>query len=97
VKSKAQDDDIQEVKGRKRHITNYTSQTAEKSTKSVSTSAAVKMPPKEMLTRNFFALLRTTDMDKETTKTENTLSEQEASRKPGRPPSIEITSSANFT
>jgi hypothetical protein len=39
---------------------------AKKSTKPVPTSAAVKLPPKAMLTRNFFATLGTTDMDTET-------------------------------
>jgi hypothetical protein len=67
VGSGAQDDDFQEVKRRKRNISNDTSQIAKKSTKSVPTSAAVKMHPKAVPTRNFFALLRTTDMDTETT------------------------------
>jgi hypothetical protein len=60
----AQDDNFQEVKRCKRYISNNTSQTARKSTKSVSTSAAVKLPPKAVLTHTF-ALLRTTDMDTE--------------------------------
>jgi hypothetical protein len=53
VESTAQDD-FQEVKTRKRHISN-TLQIAKKSTKLVPTYAAVKMPPKAVLTQ----LLRT--------------------------------------
>jgi hypothetical protein len=40
--------------------------------------------------------LRTTDMDTETTVTENTVLEQEAPRKPGRPPPIVMTSTTNL-
>jgi hypothetical protein len=78
VESTAQDDDFQDVKRRIRHISNNASQTAKKSTKPVPTSAVVKLPPKAVLTRNFFALLRTTDKDKETTGAENTVPEGEA-------------------
>jgi hypothetical protein len=69
VESAAQDDDFQEVKRLKRHISDYTSQTAKKSIKLVPISAAVKLLPKVVLTCNFFAPLRTTDMDTETTGT----------------------------
>jgi hypothetical protein len=79
----AQDDDLQEVKRSKLHISNDTSQTAKKSTKPVPTSSAVKLLPKAVLTRNFFALLRTTFMDTETTGAENTLPEHEAPGKSG--------------
>jgi hypothetical protein len=75
----AQDDDFQEVKRPKRHISNNTSQTAKKSTKPVPTS--VKVPPKAVLSRNFFAPFRTTDMDTETTAAKNTLPEQEVPQK----------------
>jgi hypothetical protein len=95
VESTAQDD-FQEVKRRKRHISNNTSQTAKNSTKPVTTSAAVKTPPKAALTRNFFSSLRTTGMDTETTDAENTVPEQEATRKPGRPPPIVMTSTTNL-
>jgi hypothetical protein len=71
----AQVDDFLEVKRCKRHISNDTSQTAKTFTKPVPTSAAVKLPPKAVLTHNFFAPLRTTDMDTETTGTENTTEE----------------------
>jgi hypothetical protein len=96
VESTAQDD-FQEVKRRKRHISCNTSKTAKKSTKSVPIFAAVKIPPKAVLTCKFFAPLRTTEMDTETTGAENTLPEQEAPRKSGRPPPIVMTSICNRT
>jgi hypothetical protein len=96
VVSTAPDDDFQEVKTRKRHIFNDTSQTAKKSTTPVAISAAVKPPPKSLLTLNIFALLRTTDMDTETTQAENTLPKQEAPRKSGGPPPIVMTSTTNL-
>jgi hypothetical protein len=61
VKPVSQDDDFQEVKRRKKHITNNTSQRAKKSTKPVPTSAAVKLPQKAVLTRKFFAPFRTNE------------------------------------
>jgi hypothetical protein len=62
-----QHNDLHEVKRHKRHISNNTVQTAKKSIKPVPASAAVKLPPKVVLTCNFFTPLRTTDMDMETT------------------------------
>jgi hypothetical protein len=96
VKSTAQDDDFQEVKSRKMYVSNDTSQSAKKSTKPVPTSEVVKLPPKAVSTRNFFAPLRTTDMDTETTGAKNALPEQEAPRKSGRLPPIVITSTTNL-
>jgi hypothetical protein len=81
LESTAQDDDFQEVKRRKRHISNDTSETAKKTTVSVPKSAAGKVPTKAAITRNLFALPRTNDMDTETTEAENNLPEQEAPRK----------------
>jgi hypothetical protein len=46
------------------------------------------MPPKAVVTCNFFAPLRTTDMDTETTEAVKKLPELEAPREPGRPPLI---------
>jgi hypothetical protein len=63
-----------------------------KSTKSVPISITVKESPKAVPIRNFFAPLRTNDMDVETTGTENILSQQETPRKSGRPPPIVMTS-----
>jgi hypothetical protein len=54
------------------------------------------MPPKAVLTHNFFGPLRTTDMDMETTGAQNALPEQEAPRKPSRPPPIVMTSTINL-
>jgi hypothetical protein len=97
VESRAQDDEFQEVKRRKRHISNNTSQTAKKSTKQLPTSAAVKMPPKAvLLIPKSFASLRTTDMDTEATEAENTLPEQNSPRKPGRQTPIVMTSTTNL-
>jgi hypothetical protein len=62
----------------------------------VPTSTAVKLLPKAVLTHNFFASLRTTDMDTEITGAENPLLKQEASRKLGRPPPILMTSTTNL-
>jgi hypothetical protein len=73
-------DDFQEVKRCKRHIYNDTSQTAKNSTISAPKSAASKLPTKAVITCNFFAPLRTNDMDTETTGEENTLPEKEAPR-----------------
>jgi hypothetical protein len=96
AESTAQDDDFQEIKGHKKHISNSTSQRAKKSTKSAAASAAVKLPPKAVLTRNIFPFLRTTDMDTETTGADTTLLEQEAPRKSGRQPTIVKTSTTNL-
>jgi hypothetical protein len=59
-------DDFQEVKRCKRCISNGTSETAKKLTKSVPISTAVKQIPKAVPTHNFFSPLRTNDMDTET-------------------------------
>jgi hypothetical protein len=96
VRSTAHDDYFQEVKRRRRRISNNTSQTAEKSSKPVPTTATVKLPPKATFTRNFFTALRTTDMVMETTGAEITLPEQEAPRKSRRPPPIMMTSTTKL-
>jgi hypothetical protein len=71
-------------------------QSAKKATKRVPTSAAVKLPPKAVSIRNFFAPLRTSGMNTETAGAENTLPEQEAPRKSCRPPPIVLTSIINL-
>jgi hypothetical protein len=63
----AQDDDFQELKRHKRNIYKDTTQTAKNLNESVPTSAAGRLPPKAVLTHNFFTSLRTTDMHTETT------------------------------
>jgi hypothetical protein len=84
------------MKRRERHGSNNTSQIAKKQTKPVPGPAALKLPPKAVLTRNFFTPLGTTDMDTETTEAENTLPEHEAPNKSGRPPPIVMTSTTNL-
>lgn len=85
----AQDEDFYEVKRCKGHISNDTQKTTKKSTKPVPTSTAVKLSPKLVLNHNFFATLKTTE-------TENTLLEQKALIKPGRPPPVVMTSTKNL-
>jgi hypothetical protein len=82
VESAVQEDDFREVKRRKRHICNDTSETAKKSTKPVPTTAAVKLPQKAVLTR---------DTDSETIGAEKTLPEQGTPRKLGRQPPVVMT------
>jgi hypothetical protein len=60
-----------------------------KSSKPVPSSTAVILPPKAVLTHNFFTPLRTTGA-------ENTLTEQVAPRKLGRPPPIMMISTTNL-
>jgi hypothetical protein len=51
---------------------------------------------KSSVNSQLFAPLRTTDMDTETIGAENTLPEQEAPRKSGRPPPTAMTSTTNL-
>jgi hypothetical protein len=92
----AQDENFRELKSRKRRFSDDTSETAKKSTISVPKSAAVQLPTKAVTTRNFFAPLRTNNMHTESTDAENTLPEQEAPKKSGRPPPIVTTSTINL-
>jgi hypothetical protein len=96
LESTTLDDDFQEVKRRKRRISNDISETTMKLTNSVPISTAVKQTPKAVSTRNFFAPLRTNDMDMETTGTEKTLPEQDVPRKSSRPPPIVMISTTNL-
>jgi hypothetical protein len=84
VESTAQVDDVREVKSRKRRYSDDTSQTAKNSAISVPKSAAVKLPTKAVITRKFFASLRTNNMDTETTGAEKELT----NRRPGGPQKI---------
>jgi hypothetical protein len=68
----AQNDDLREVKTRKRCYSDDTSHTAKKSTISVPKSAAVKLPTKAFIFHNLFAPLRTNNMNMETTRAEGT-------------------------
>jgi hypothetical protein len=85
VESTVQDDFHEERDAR--GMSNDTSQTTKKSIKPVPTSAAVTLPLKAVITRKFFAVLRSTVMGVDTTGAENALPVQEAPRKPSRPPS----------
>jgi hypothetical protein len=96
VQSTTQDDDFQKVKRCKRHISNNTSRTAKKSNNPVSVTPVVKLPTKSVLTCNFFAPLRIKDKNTETTRAQNSLPEQEAPRKPDKPPPIVMTSTTNL-
>jgi hypothetical protein len=94
--STAQNDDFREVKKRKWHNSDDTSQSAKNSTKTVPISVTFKLPPKAVSTCKFFAPHRTIVMDTETAGTEHILPEQEALRKSGRPPPVVMTSTTNL-
>jgi hypothetical protein len=96
VTSTVQDDDSNEIKRRKRNISNDTSQAAKKPTKPLPASPSIKLPSKAVLA-HIFSPGRTIDTDTETTRTEKTLSEEEATRKPGRPPTVMIIPIKNLT
>jgi hypothetical protein len=87
---------FREVRRCKRHVFNDTSHTNNKLTKPVPTSTAVKLPPKAVLARNFFAPLRTLDMDAQTTGAETAPPEQKAPRKSGRLPATVMTSTTRL-
>jgi hypothetical protein len=95
AESAAQNDDFREVKTRNRRYSNENSQPRSRLL-SVPKSAAVRLPTKAVITRSFFAPLRIKDMDTETTGAENTLPEQEAPRKLGRPAPVVMTSTTNL-
>jgi hypothetical protein len=84
LESAAHDDEFQEVKRRKRYISNDTSQRHKKSTMSAPKSSAGKQPTKAMITRNVFAPLITNDMDTETIGAETTLPEEDPENQVGR-------------
>jgi hypothetical protein len=86
-----QEDGFKEVRRRKRHNTNESATTSKKAA-----FFAVDTPSKEVATRNFFAPLRTSDMDTDFTNTEATPREAAAPAKPGRPPPVILTSAINL-
>jgi hypothetical protein len=96
VEPAAQDDDFREVKLRKTQISNDTSQTAKKSTKSVPKSVSCQAAFKVVLICNFLRLSELLTWTRETTAAENNVPEQEAPRKSGRPPPIVMTSTTNL-
>jgi hypothetical protein len=90
-------DDFQEVRRRKRRATNETTGTSKKATVQNKTSTALNIPlPKEVVTRNFFAPFRATDMDTDVSGTEANSNEEAVPGKTGRPPPIILTSTTNL-
>jgi hypothetical protein len=59
-------------------------------------SAAVDTPPKEVANRNFFASLRATIIDTDSTSTEAITHEETVPGKANRPPPIVLTSKSNL-
>jgi hypothetical protein len=89
-----QDDGFQEVRRRKRHNTQEAAKTPKKAAIQ-STPQPEITSPKEVATRNFYAPMRTTEMDTDAANTE--ASPQEApAPKTGRPPPIILTSTNNL-
>jgi hypothetical protein len=86
-----QEDGFKEFRRRKRHNTNESAPNSKKAGFS-----AVDTPHKKVATRNFFAPLRASDMDTDSTNTEVTPREAAAPAKPGRPPPIVLTSAVNL-
>jgi hypothetical protein len=83
-----QEDGFKEVRSRKRHYTGEAARTPKKAALSTSTVTVA--------TKNFFAPLRTTNMDTDAPVTESKSTEAEATGKSGRPPPIILTSAANL-
>jgi hypothetical protein len=88
--SSTQEDGFKEVRRRKRHGTNEDASTSKKKV-----AAAEITPPKEVVTRNFFAPLRTS-METDSARPEAAAPEEAVSDKAGRPPPIILTSSTNL-
>jgi hypothetical protein len=86
-----QEDGIKEVQRRKRHSTNEAAPTSKKPA-----AEAKSTPAKEVATRNFFAPLRTTTMDTDSSVTEATTPEEAVPGKAGGPPPIILTSDTNL-
>jgi hypothetical protein len=86
-----QEDGFKEARRRKRHNTNENAPTSKKAAFS-----AVDTPPKVVATRNYFAPLRASDMDTDSTNTEATPREAATPTKPGRPPPIVLTFTVNL-
>jgi hypothetical protein len=82
----AKDGGFQEVRRRKRQGSEETAKVSKKPTVTATTPAAVKLPPRETATRNFFAPLRTAEMDTDTTITESTTTEEAVTSKTSRLP-----------
>jgi hypothetical protein len=86
------EDGFQEVRRRKRYITEEEAHTSKKAAQPT-TSLAQK---NEVATRNFFAPIRTTTMDTDSPVSDSASAEVGGSEKAGRPPAIVLTSAANL-
>jgi hypothetical protein len=87
----SQDDGFKEVRRRKRHSTNEAALTSKKPA-----AEAKNTPNKEVAMRNFFAPLRATNMDTDTSGAEATTVEEAVPGKAGRPPPIILTATTNL-
>jgi hypothetical protein len=92
VEQLTQDGGFKEVRRRKRHNTDKAAQTSKKAEVQDETSDALNPLPKEVVTRNYFAPLRTAEMDTDASGTEAMPHEGAAPVKTGRPPPIVLTS-----
>jgi hypothetical protein len=90
------EDDFQEVRRRKRRATDETTGTSNKETVQTKMPAALNIPPKEVVTRNFFAPLKAADMDTDASGTEANSNEEAVPGKRGRPPPTILTSTTNM-
>jgi hypothetical protein len=93
---KNKEDDFQEVRRRKRRATDETTGTSKKATVQTKTPTALNIPPKEVVTRNFFAPLKAADTDTDASGTEANSNEEAVPGKTGRPPPIILTSTTNL-
>jgi hypothetical protein len=86
-----QEDGFQEVPRRKRHNTTEAAPTSKKAA-----AEAKSTPNKEIAMRNFFAPLRATTMDTDSSGAEATTPEETVPGKGGRPPPVILTSTTNL-
>jgi hypothetical protein len=92
-----QEDCFQEVRRPKRHATDETIGTSKKAAVQTKTSPSLNIPPpKDLVTRNFFAPLRTVDMDADAFGTEASSNEETVPGKASKPPPIIPVSTTNL-
>jgi hypothetical protein len=89
-----QEDGFTEVRRRKRQNSDETAQTSKKSAQTA--VSALAETPSKVTTRNFFAPLRATIMDTDSSGSESTPQEETVPAKICRPPQIILTSAANL-
>jgi hypothetical protein len=98
----AQQNSTEELREQRRRKRNPSDERAKKYKTSVPTPESRLRPQGEVATKNFFAPLRTAEMDVERTLVEGTsdepssMSQQPSSNKAGRPPPIVLTSAINL-